>query len=169
MGFEEMFDVVNEQDEVIGQERRREVHRKNLPHRAVHIFIWNRRGELLLQKRSSRKDVAPGAWDSSVAGHLGVGESYDHAARREAVEELGVTPELKRAQRFEACKELGWEFVWLYEGESEGPFSFPEDEISEVRWWKSEEISAALREHPAIFAPSFRYIFSEQKGNRPRT
>jgi len=156
---EETFDVVNERDEVIGRERRSEVHQKNLLHRAVHIFIWNRRGDLLLQKRSSQKEVAPGAWDSSVAGHLGAGEDYDDAARREMIEELGISVRLGRIQKFEARAELGWEFVRLYEGKSKGPFSFPKEEISEVRWWKPADITAAVREHPADFAPSFIHIW----------
>ncbi|MBI4023627.1 MAG: ribosomal RNA small subunit methyltransferase A [Verrucomicrobia bacterium] len=156
---EEMFDVVNAQDEVAGQERRSTVHARDLLHRAVHIFIRNGKGELLLQKRSATKDISPNTWDSSAAGHLGVGEPYDDAARREVLEELGVAPALRRAQKFEARKELGWEFVWLYEGESEGPFRFPESEISELRWWTPVQIEAALTHHPEEFASSFRHIW----------
>lgn len=158
-GGDEWFDVVNDHDEVIGRERRADVHRRDLLHRAIHIFLWNTRGELLLQKRSALKDVAPNTWDSSAAGHLGTGEDYDPAATREVVEELGVSPTLTRARKFDARAELGWEFVWLYEGKSEGPFQFPESEISELRWWSPGEITDAVKARPGEFAPSFRWIW----------
>ena len=58
---EEIFDVVNERDEVVGREVRREVHRLGLKHRAVHVLVFNARGELFLQKRSMTKDTFPGA------------------------------------------------------------------------------------------------------------
>ena len=156
---DELFDVVNEHDEVIGQERRSEAHRLGKWHRAVHILVWNRRRQILLQKRSSTKDLAPDTWDSSAAGHLAAGEEYDAAAVREVREELGVSPILRRVRKFEAHRDLGWEFVWLYETTAEGPFEFPRTEISEVRWWNPDEVSRAIRASPADFAPSFRHIW----------
>src|SRR6185503_11007000 len=87
----EYFDVVNERDEVIDRRSRPDVHRLGLRHRAVHVLVFNRRGELFLQKRSLRKDCFPGAWDSSAAGHLDRGEDYDACALREVREELGIT------------------------------------------------------------------------------
>src|SRR6266481_4148048 len=113
---EEIFDVVNERDEVIGQERRSEVHRLGLQHRAVHVLIFNGRGEVFLQKRSMKKDTFPGAWDSSASGHLDTGETYDACAVREVREELGLelaaTPE--RLFKMTACLETGQEHVWVY-------------------------------------------------------
>ncbi len=155
----EIFDVVDEHDQVTGQSSRGEVHRQGLRHRAVHIFLWNARGDILLQKRSALKDVAPNTWDSSAAGHLNSGEEYDAAAAREIVEELGVTVPLRRLQKFKAVPELGLEFVHLYEGQSEGPFRFPPEEISAVRWWTPTEVDAAIASHPETFAASFRHLW----------
>src|SRR5687767_10585870 len=102
---EEIFDVVNERDEVVGRERRSEVHRTGLKHRATHVLIFNSRGEIFLQKRSMKKDTHPGVWDSSASGHLDCGEDYDVCAAREVQEELGVTlattPE--RVTKIDAC------------------------------------------------------------------
>src|SRR5436190_11834879 len=113
---EEIFDVVNERDEVIGQKPRSEIHRLKLKHRAVHVLVFNARGELFLQKRSMKKDCQPGAWDSSASGHLECGEDYDVCAVREVREELGVdlgaTPQ--RLFKIDACLETGQEFVWVY-------------------------------------------------------
>src|SRR5688572_31217226 len=86
---EEIFDVVNERDEVIGQKPRSEIHRLKLKHRAVHVLVFNSKGQLFLQKRSMTKDCFPGTWDSSASGHLDCGEEYDACARRELREELG--------------------------------------------------------------------------------
>ena len=88
---EEIFDVVNDRDEVIGQAPRREVHRTGLKHRAVHVLVFNARGEIFLQKRSMSKDTFPGAWDSSASGHLDSGEAYDACAVRELREEIGLS------------------------------------------------------------------------------
>jgi 16S rRNA (adenine1518-N6/adenine1519-N6)-dimethyltransferase len=158
---EEIFDVVDQNDEVIGQERRSEVHKQKLLHRAVHIFIWNKKGEILLQRRSAFKDVSPNTWDSSAAGHLCSGELYDQAAQREIQEELNIQVPLRKLEKLNVCEALGWEFVWVYDGHSEGPFHFPEREISEVKWWSIEETDRAISEHPEQFARSFRHIWSK--------
>src|SRR5476649_1887397 len=87
---EEIFDIVNERDEGVGQNTRREVHALGLWHRAVHVLVFNARGEVFLQKRSMKKDIAAGKWDSSASGHLDSGEDYDACAVRELREELGL-------------------------------------------------------------------------------
>src|ERR1700756_3847872 len=108
---DEIFDVVNDRDEVIGQNTRSEVHRLGLRHRAVHVLVFNRRGELFLQKRSLKKDTFPGTWDSSASGHLDSGEDYDACAVRELREELGWNVERAPVRLFkiEACEQTGQE------------------------------------------------------------
>src|SRR3954451_14546172 len=120
---DEIFDVVNDRDEVIGRNTRGEVHRLGLKHRAVHVLVFNRRGELFLQKRSLKKDTFPGAWDSSTSGHLDQGEDYDACALRELWEEIGLKVPHPPARWFkiDACRKTGQEFVWVYHCESEGP------------------------------------------------
>src|SRR5690349_15098894 len=89
---EEVFDVVNERDEVIGQERRSVVPRPGLRHRSVHVRVFNDQGKHFLQRRSMTKDTCPGDWDSSASGHVGSGEDYAACAMRELGEELGWQP-----------------------------------------------------------------------------
>src|SRR5271155_6084547 len=117
---EEIFDIVNEQDEVIGQMPRPQVHREGRKHRAVHVLVFNARGEIFLQKRSMTKDTFPGAWDSSASGHVDSGEDYDACAVRELSEELGlkVAAPPRRLFKIAACAETGQEFVWVYHLES---------------------------------------------------
>ena len=121
---EEIFDVVNERDEVIGQMPRSQVHREGHKHRAIHALVFNARGDVFLQKRSISKDTFPGAWDSSSSGHLDHGEDYDACAMRELFEEIGLLIKTAPTRLFkiDACEETGQEFVWVYRLSSEGPF-----------------------------------------------
>jgi len=151
----EAFAVVDENDRVIGTAPRREVHGNNLRHRAVHIFLFNRAGDLLLQKRSQTKDQHPGLWDSSSAGHVGAGEEYDATAGRELEEELGVSAGLERVAKIPASEATGQEFIWLYRGEHEGPFVPAPGEIETVEFFPRDLIARWLDERPADFAPGF--------------
>lgn len=151
----ELFAVVNENDEVIGSKPRAEVHGNNLRHRAVHLFIFNRAGELLLQKRSRHKDRNPNVWDSSAAGHVDAGEEYDATAARELREELAVETELTRVAKIAASTQTGEEFIWLYRGEAEGGFHPPASEIDAVQFFPLDLITEWLEKRPDDFAPGF--------------
>ncbi|MGI8965663.1 MAG: NUDIX hydrolase [Limisphaerales bacterium] len=160
---EEIFDMVNELDEVIGKKLRREVHRLGLKHRAVHVLIFNGRGEIFLQKRSMSKDTFPGAWDSSVSGHLDCGEDYDAGAIREVREELGLRLKIcpPRLFKIDACAQTGQEFVWVYRGESEGPFILHAEEIERGDWFKPQFVTEWILKRPEEFADAFGLIWKK--------
>jgi len=155
MDSEDLVDLVNEDDLVIGLARRSECHRDpTLIHRAVHVLLFNSEGELLLQKRSENKDIQPGKWDTSVGGHLDPGENYKIAACREMHEELGVggipLAELYHSKiRNTIESENIFTYLTIYDGE----IIFASDEISEVRFWAAEEIEQALG--GGYFTPNF--------------
>jgi isopentenyl-diphosphate Delta-isomerase len=159
--MEEIFDVVDALDRVVGQKPRREVHARGLLHRAVHILIFNAAGELFLQKRSPYKDTFPGAWDSSASGHLQPGESYDAGAARELQEELGIVHSgpLERLFKIDACDETGQEFVWVYKGFAEGPFLLPPEEIEKGGWFSLGELNRWIEERPEDFARAFPFLY----------
>lgn len=153
---EEMFDVVDDQNQVIGQGSRAEIHDLSLRHRAVHLFVSNKHGHVLLQKRSPWKDRFPNQWDSSAAGHVDAGEEYLHAAHRELHEELGISKaELTEVAEFDACEQNGWEFVKLYDVKYQGRIKFPAAEISAVQWFTVDQIQTWIERRPDDFAPSF--------------
>jgi isopentenyldiphosphate isomerase len=159
--LDELFDVVDGQDRVTGQLPRREVHARGLRHRAVHILVRNRAGRVFLQRRSMAKDLFPGAWDSSAAGHVGAGEDYDGTALRELEEEIGCRPErpLQRLFKIEAREETGQEFVWVYRAEAEGPFTLQAEEIDGGDWFTVAEIDRWLLERPQEIAPAFVFLW----------
>ncbi len=163
--LDEKFAVVDENDRVIGAASRREVHGNNLRHRAVHIFLFNHAGELLLQKRSRWKDRHSGLWDSSAAGHVGVGEEYDATAARELREELGATTDLSRVAKLPASEQTGQEFIWLYRGKQEGPFTLARSEIDAVQFFPLELVERWVEERPDDFAPGFVGCWREARAS----
>ncbi|MBA3386238.1 MAG: ribosomal RNA small subunit methyltransferase A [Chthoniobacterales bacterium] len=151
----EIFPVVDEQDCVIGQAPRAKVHGDNLRHRAVHILLFNEKGELFLQKRSRRKDRHPCVWDSSAAGHVDAGEDYNAAAERELREELGIATALERVVKLPASERTGKEFIWLYRGHHNGPFQLARSEIELGGFFPCDVVSGWLKARPDDFAPGF--------------
>ena len=158
---EEWFDVVDERNRVIGKAPRGEVHRRKLRHRAVHILVFNTRGELFLQQRALWKDDFPGVWDSSSAGHVSAGDGMDETALREVAEELGVElPETpRRIFDLPATEATGWEFCGVYRAEHEGPFVLQASEIRGGGWFTPEAVSEWVSRRPSDFASAFRVIW----------
>jgi isopentenyldiphosphate isomerase len=158
---EEIFDVVNDRDEVIGSRPRSEVHRLGLMHRAVHVLVHNARGKIFLQKRSMLKDRQPGLWDSSASGHLASGEDYDTCAVRELFEELGLRPTSKPEPLFKlsASPQTDQEHVWVYRCQAEGPFTLPPEEIETGNWFTPDEVTRWMARAPSDFASALLYLW----------
>jgi isopentenyldiphosphate isomerase len=145
---------------VTGQLPRREVHRLKLRHRAVHLLVVNRAGQVFLQQRSMAKDLFPGMWDSSAAGHVGAGEDYDGTAARELAEELGCRPERppqrcsksRRARRRgrNSCGSIAWR--------PRGRSCLQTEEIERGGWFTVAEIDRWVAERPEELAPAFRFV-----------
>lgn len=152
---EELFDVVDDANQVIGQETRGRIHEAGLKHRAVHIFVYNEAGELFLQKRSRLKDVHPGAWDSSAAGHLNAGEDYAETAKRELEEELGLQADVERVLQLPPSASNGWEFIELYRASSKGKLRWPASEIEFGQFFPVSTIASWIEKRPQDFAGGF--------------
>lgn len=160
----ELFDIVDENDCVIGQATRAEVHQKKLLHRAVHILLTDAQGNFVLQKRSMAKDTCPGLLSTSCAGHVDAGETYETAAVRELGEELGVPSASARAIKFlfkmSPSAGTGWEFVHVYKLEKfTGTLTPAPAEISAIFAFPPEEIDAQIARAPADFSESFRIVW----------
>jgi len=152
---DERFSVVDEADRVVREATRAEVHGNNLLHRAVHILIFNRAGEVYLQKRSRRKDRHPLSWDSSAAGHVNAGEEYAEAARRELEEELGIDAALEEVSKLSASERTDHEFIHLFTGQHDGKFRLSRSEIEYGDFFPASIVTEWLSARPEDFAPGF--------------
>ena len=153
--MEELFDIVDKNDMVIGAATRSEVHgNPALIHRVAHVLVFNSEGELFLQKRGLSKDVQPGKWDTSVGGHLDTGESYFVGARREMEEALGITgADIKFLYKYRHENAYESEFVATFSCVWDGQIVTAASEIEEGRFWTLPEIEENLERE--VFTPNF--------------
>jgi isopentenyl-diphosphate delta-isomerase type 1 len=157
--MDELFPLVDESGQVIGKATRSQCHSgSKILHPVIHLHIFNSKGELLLQKRSTTKDIQPGKWDTSVGGHVDFGENIETALRREVREELGINdfvPEFLRSYVFES--EIEKELVYSYKTVYEGPVAFDTTEIDAIRFWSINDIEQNLQQ--SVFTPNFEDEF----------
>lgn len=164
---EEIFDIVDADDRVVGQAPRSIVHAQKLQHRAVHVFVFNSRGELLLQKRSAHKDEYPLCYTSSASGHLGAGETYETAAPRELEEELGLFAPLEWLAKFPAGPQTSHEHTVLYRAVTDAAPKIDRYEIDEVSYHALEEIAGLIARRPEAFSPCFITLFEWYRSSVP--
>ena len=153
---EELFDIVDEQGNVIGTAPRSRCHGDpSLIHRTAHVFVFHPDGNsILLQLRRKDKDIQPGKWDTAVGGHVDYGEEIETALRREAREELGITDYtpvffLRYTYQSTREREVVNDYYCIYDGE----FNVDPVEIDEGRFWTREEIESQIS--TGIFTPQF--------------
>lgn len=152
---EERFAVVDKNDGFLRDARRSDVHGNNLLHRAVHILIFNSAEEVYLQQRSRWKDRHSLKWDSSAAGHVRAGESYDETAARELKEELGLGVPLQKISKLPASERTDQEFILLYRGELNGSLSPNRTEIETGGFFPETVVDNWAAARPEDFAPAF--------------
>jgi isopentenyldiphosphate isomerase/intracellular septation protein A len=160
-GKEEWFPVVNEKGNLTGKAPRSVCHdgKSKLLHPVVHLHLFDNKGNLFLQKRSMRKDIQPGKWDTSVGGHVGLQETIEEALIREVREELGLK---------EIKPQFIGKYIWDSPLEKELVFSFVmvsdqlpvinKNEIENGRFWTIDEIRRNIGKE--IFTPNFEYEFN---------
>ena len=151
----ELLAVVDQNDQPLKPTDRATIHRENLLHRAVHILLVNHRGELLLQKRSYRKDRFPRHWDSSAAGHVDADESYQDCAMRELQEETGVVATLAKLGRVPASDVTGHEFIEIFAGIHDGPFHWNQHEVETGGFFRLDMVDVWITTRPQDFAAGF--------------
>lgn len=158
---DEVFDVVDADNRVIGRERRSVIHARGLRHRAVHLLWLDDLGHLCLQRRSFRKDSCPGLVSTSCAGHLDAGEDYLPAMVRELREENGVDivpSELIEVDAPPAHEDLGNEFVRVYLLRGSRPFRIHPPEVDALLWRTPQEADDWSRRSPGLFSTSLRHL-----------
>ena len=166
MEAEELVVLINEKDEVQGLMNKLEAHENGLLHRAFSVFLFNKKGAMLLQKRASSKYHSPNQWTNAVCSHPRDEESYKNAALRRLNEELGITTDITEKFHFIYKADVGGN-LWEHEldhvfiGEYEGDFQLNQDEVSEVRYISMEELNSEVSSNPENFTEWFKIILKE--------
>jgi len=142
---QELVDIVDDEDRVIATVTRAEMRANRLQHRCVSIAVLSSDGRLLVHRRADDKDVWPGMWDLAAGGVVAAGEGYEAAAVRELVEELGVhadrlEPLGEGRFRDDAVALIGRGYLVVHDG----PFTFTDGEIAEVRWVLRAELATLM-------------------------
>ena len=157
----EILDVVDLEDLIIGKASRFQVHNNGLMHRSVHILVFNSTGSLFLQKRSMIKGESPGLWDSSAAGHVESGEDYLNCAKRELEEELSLSDvQLDEIMAIPAQINTLWEHVRVYKCVTDSNICINKNEISEGRYIKLSEVRTLMQLKPEIHTSTFSLIYA---------
>jgi isopentenyldiphosphate isomerase/intracellular septation protein A len=156
---EEWYDLVNPSGKIIGKAPRSAVHgNPNLIHAVVHLHVFNKNGQIYLQKRAQNKDVQPGKWDTAVGGHVLTGEDVMSALKREALEELNIKKDnFQPLFKYIMRNDFESELVHTFRIKDNGPFKINREEIDFGRFWGIKEIERNLGRN--VFTPNFEQEF----------
>lgn len=168
--MEELVVLVNHEDQVLGLMEKQQAHINGLLHRAFSVFIFNEKGEMLLQKRAKKKYHSPGKWTNAVCSHPRNGETYLEGANRRLYEELGIKAELLEKFHFIYKANVGdglWEHELdhVFTGVYNLDFNLNADEVEEIRFISLEDLEAEIAQYPEQFTEWFKIILEEYKHN----
>ncbi len=166
--MEEKVVLITPNDEFLGVMNKQEAHEKGVLHRAFSVFLFNAKGEMLLQRRAGSKYHSPNLWTNAVCSHPHEGESYKEAALRRMQEELGISADIEGKFHFIYKADVGqglWEHEldYVFTGFFEGDFSLNSEEVSEVRYISTEDLDREIKEKPENFTEWFKIILNEYK------
>ena len=167
--MEEQVVLISENDEVLGLMDKLQAHENGLLHRAFSVFLFNEKGEVLLQKRAAEKYHSPNQWTNAVCSHPRAGETYLEAAQRRLKEELGIEAmELSPKFHFIYKADVGgklWEHELdhVFTGNYDGDFDLNAEEVSEIRYITMEALDQEMESNPEHFTEWFKIILGEYK------
>jgi isopentenyl-diphosphate delta-isomerase len=166
--MEQQMIIVDEKDQVKGVAGKMEAHTKGLLHRAFSVFIFNHKGEMLLQQRAMDKYHSGGLWTNACCSHPQPGEDTKKAALRRLKEEMGFETELEKIFDFvyKADFENGLiehEFDHVFVGEYDGLIHFSNDEVMASSYKSMQDIAHSLEEDPGKYTAWFRLAFPRIK------
>jgi isopentenyldiphosphate isomerase len=163
---DEIFDLVDLNDHVIGQVRRGEAHRDPaLIHRSVQVLVFAHDGRLLLQRRSASKDLFPGYYCASASGHVASGEDYATTAERELAEELGISVPLTYISKALVRSEPETEITALYATVSDGPYQFHPTETNGGKLFAVDEVWDGIIYGDLLVTPALRVAMEELRAH----
>ena len=166
--MDEIVDVVDEEDNVIGQELRTNCHEKGILHRGANVFVFkdSTYQELLIQKRSKDKDLSPGKF-CTPGGHLGQDETYLQGAKREYFEEMHKDMQLSDNIHFEKLFKIkkkthnNYEFITAFRAVSQAPFNSDPKEVEEYFFEDINKVIKQIEVHPEMFTKTSVILIKE--------
>jgi isopentenyldiphosphate isomerase len=146
---DELVDIVDEEDRVVGQATRRETRERRLRHRSVYVLLFNTAGQLFVHRRTTTKDIYPGYHDIAFGGVVGAGEDFETAARRELGEEAGVTDaRLRRVLGFRFDDEANHVNGVVYTATYDGPLRLQASEVEGGQWMDLDQVVDLSQREP---------------------
>ena len=161
---EQQVILVNDRDEPTGVMEKNEAHEKGFLHRAFSVFIFNNKGEMLLQQRALSKYHSAGLWTNTCCSHPQPGEETRLAARRRLSHEMGFEAPLEKVFDFvyKTSFDNGlteYEFDHVFTGEYDGPVTFNKEEVNDFRFMEISELKLSIQEDPGKYTYWFRLAF----------
>ena len=164
--MEEQVILVDEKDNQVGLMPKMEAHEKALLHRAFSVFIFNKKGELMLQQRAANKYHSPLLWTNTCCSHQREGESNLEAGKRRLMEEMGFVTELKEVFSFvyKAPFDNGLtehEFDHVMIGSFEEKPNINKEEVEAYKWMSLEDVKSDITNNPKEYTAWFKIIFDK--------
>lgn len=164
----EFLDIVDKNDEVIGRETKENIYIKKLPHRIVHVLVFDNDGRMLLQQRGRKSNYLPLGWSTSVGGHVTSGESYKKAAIREMKEEIGIEGRIYLIIKDIYTDPRGFDkHLQIYKIIHGGPFIPHQHEVEQLHFFTINEIRDKI-DKGDIFHPELLYILNKYYFNNAK-
>lgn len=156
--------LVNEADEQVGIMEKMEAHKQATLHRAFSVFIFNRKGEMLLQQRAANKYHSGGLWTNACCSHPRPGENTEDAAARRLMEEMGFSTQLEKIFSFTYLWEFEnglteHEFDHVFTGIYESGITPNRDEVGDYCYKSLQSIAESIISHPSKYTAWFRIAF----------
>ena len=162
--------LVNKRNEIIGMEEKMKAHLAGKLHRAFSVLLFNKKGEILIQKRARSKYHSPGLWTNTCCSHPRPREEVKLAAQRRLKEEMGVNCKLKEAFSFIYKAKVGdlveHEFDHVFLGKFDRNPKPDKKEVADWRWVKLKNLKADIEKNPKKYTPWFKILIRKIKSRK---
>ena len=163
--MKEIIICVDEKDKELGYIEKMDAHINGVLHRALSVFIFNEKNELLLQKRYSGKYHSPSLWTNTCCTHPNKNEDTAYAAKRRLQEEMGFSCDLKEVFSFIYYIKfdnnlIEHEFDHVFFGKYNGSINFNTNEVENYKWISLNELKKDIKLNPQIYTFWFIYIMN---------
>lgn len=159
----EFIEIVDSSNHPLGLLSQKEVHQQGLYHRSVLVLIYDRQGQLLIQKRHRSKGIYPGRWDLPATGHVPAGESAVDAVCAKLKKQVGMEVPPRRIRHLATIKgtaETNFEFIYLFSAGKTTAFPVPvPGEVEEITFLDQSDMESLVLEFPDILTPELVYFW----------